>query len=169
MNIISTGMKRRSRKASKTSETYYKKLIDLLLYVSKENWSGVLETETYSGRFAEVDVDQSGFYTEAVYMEELCYCIGTVSIHNDGLYAAHISPGQIGCTPEEQMETFQEGNKTYVIEGIMSGHYDCETLDTVLRNIEGEKDVFKASEFAVDTEGRLFSDVEERPRRSPLL
>jgi len=34
------------------------------------------------------------------------------SIHEDGIYAAHISPGEIGNSPEEIMSEFEEGEET---------------------------------------------------------
>ncbi|WEL23416.1 hypothetical protein [Candidatus Nanohalovita haloferacivicina] len=125
--------------------------------------------EAYSGSFYDVDVDQCGFYDGAVAMEELCYCVGAVSIHEDGLYATHISPGEIGGSPEQKMAEFQEGEETYVFSGAKSDQYDPETLKTVISGIEGEFELLTAKNFVINEEGEIFDRKEEETRRGPLI
>ena len=127
-----------------------------------------LEGPNYSGDFQPVPVDSSGFYDEAVAMEELCYCVGVASIHEDGIYAAHVSPGEIGSSPEEIMSEFEEGEETYVVAGVKSLEYDPETFEEVSSALDGDFQVFSAEKFALNEEGEIFEEFEEKSRGSPL-
>lgn len=101
-------------------------------------------------------------------MEELCYCVGVASIHEDGIYAAHASPGEIGSSPEEIMSEFEEGEETYVVTGVRSLEYNPETFEEVTSALDGDFKVFTAEEFALNDEGEIFEGFEEDSRESPL-
>lgn len=122
----------------------------------------------YSGDFKIVPVDTSGFYEKGIAMEELCYCVGVASIQEDGIYAAHISPGEVGIRPEEMMDGFEEGEETYIVAGVRSQDYDSTTFDHIISELDGEFQVFTASEFALNEEGEIFEGFEKKSIGSSL-
>ncbi len=116
-----------------------------------------------NSRYAEdhmVDVDQNGFYDKIVGMEELCYCVGVASIFEDQIYAAHVSPGEIGRSPEDIMSDFREGESNYVVKGFRSLEYDPNTFNTIIAELDSDPEIFEASRFTLDNEGRLYEDLE---------
>ena len=132
---------------------------------SGQNNKGV---SPYSGDFRLVPVDTSGFYDEPVAMEELCYCVGIASIQEDGIYAAHISPGEIGSSPEELMNDFEEGEETYLFAGVLSEDYDSEIFEYIISELDGSYQAFTASEFVLNEEGEIFEGFEKNSKGSSL-
>lgn len=116
-------------------------------------------TSSYTGEFETVYVDSSGFYdAPAVGMEELCYCVGAVSIQEEGIYATHVSPGEIGESPENIMEGFPDTGHRYVLEGVKSREHDPSTLGTVKTGIGTEYEMIKGEKFIVRDDGTVFQD-----------
>ena len=121
--------------------------------------SGLENTTEYRGEYEVVAVDESGYYSSAVAMEELCYCVGAISVLEDEIYAAHVSPGEIGSTPEEIMKDFPTEGEKYILEGVKSREYDSSTIETVESKIEGRHEIFQGAKFVIDQEGEIYPET----------
>jgi hypothetical protein len=105
-----------------------------------------------------VTVDSSGFYEDSARMEEMFYCIGAVSLHEDCIYAAHISPGDPGKSPEKIMEGFQEGSETFIVEGLNSDTATFEMVLDKLDNLSRSCSLESSHSFTIYSNGDISFD-----------
>jgi hypothetical protein len=114
-----------------------------------------------------VTVDSSGFYSGAVGMEEIYNCVGVVSVHEDRIYAAHISPGSIGEEPGSMMEGFQEGSSNYIVAGSGADSGDA-LLEFVKSELEDVEETYLLDSFTADLEGNVTEGF-DYSTESPLI